>query len=89
VVGQLILGGHCFIESLHLQIMDKSESKEFSRQQHVIGRPNLAELFIAKHDKRLRTQTIKIADLDYGYSLKEIANHIGRHYSTISLIVSS
>jgi len=89
VVGQLILGGKSFIESLHLQILDKSEIKEFSRQQRLVGRPSLENLFVEKQDKTLRNQTVKVAHLDYGYSLKEIADHVGRHYSTISRIVSS
>jgi len=87
--GQLILGGQNFIDSLKLKIMDKSEIKEFSRQQRLVGRPSLNELFQGEKDKVSRNQTIKLAHLDYGYSLKEIGDHVGRHYSTISRIVSS
>ncbi len=89
VVGQLILGGKSFVESLNPQFIDKSEIKEFTRQQRLIGRPSLEELIIAKQDKMLRNKAIKIAHVDHGYTLKEIADHIGRHYSTISRIVSS
>ncbi|MDY0213785.1 MAG: helix-turn-helix domain-containing protein [Desulfuromonadaceae bacterium] len=87
--GQLILGGQNFIDSLKLKIMDKSEIKEFSRQQRLVGRPSLNELFHGEKDNVSRNQTIKVAHLDYGYSLKEIGDHVGRHYSTISRIVSS
>ncbi|MDD2558808.1 MAG: helix-turn-helix domain-containing protein [Desulfuromonas sp.] len=89
VTGQLILGGQNFIDSLKLEIMDKSDIKEFSRQQRLVGRPSFNELFHGEKDKVSRNQTIKLAHLEYGYSLKEIGDHIGRHYSTISRIVSS
>jgi len=87
VVGQLILGGKSFVESLSSQLIDKSEIKEFTRQQRLIGRPSLEELMIKTQDKPSRNKAIKIAHLDHGYTLKEIADHIGRHYSTISRIV--
>ncbi len=88
VVGQLILGGKSFVEGLNSKIIDKSEIKEFTRQQRLIGRPSLDELMIETQDKPLRNKAIKIAHLDHGYTLKEIADHLGRHYSTISRIVS-
>ncbi|WP_321390030.1 helix-turn-helix domain-containing protein [uncultured Desulfuromusa sp.] len=88
VVGQLILGGKSFVESLSSQLIDKSEIKEFTRQQRLIGRPSLEELMIKTQDKPSRNKVIKMAHLDHGYTLKEIADHIGRHYSTINRIVS-
>jgi REP element-mobilizing transposase RayT len=89
VAGQLILGGQNFIDSLKREIMDKAEIKEFSRQQRQVGRPSLNELFGGGKDTVSRNQTIKLAHFDYGYSLKEIGAYVGRHYSTISRIVSS
>lgn len=89
VVGQLILGGQNFIENLNPHFRDKSEVKEISRQQRLVGRPCLNELFPEGQDKILRNKAIKVAHLDYGYTLKEIATHVERHYSTINRIVSS
>ncbi|OEU74477.1 MAG: addiction module toxin RelE [Desulfuromonadales bacterium C00003068] len=88
VVGQLILGSQSFVESLNFQLTCKAEIKEFSRQQRLVGRPVLEELVTDKQDKTLRNKAVKIAHFDYGYSLKEIADHIGRHYSTVSRIIS-
>lgn len=88
-VGQLILGGKSFIEGLSPYLLDKSEIKEVTRQQRLAWRPSLGELFLENQDKMLRDQTIKSANLDYGYTLKEIADHVGRHYSTISRIISN
>lgn len=89
VVGQLILGGQNFIESLNPHLQDKSEVKEISRRQRLVGRPCLSELFPEGQDKILRNKAIKVAHQDYGYTLKEIATHVERHYSTISRIVSN
>lgn len=89
VVGQLILGSKGFVESLNLELLTRSKSKEFSRQQQLVARPSLDELFSEKQNKMLRNQTIKVAHLNYNYSLKEIADHVGRHYLTISRIVTS
>jgi len=68
--------------------MDKTEVKEISRQQRLLGNPGLDELFSGTSAKPQRNRAIKKAHLDYGYTLKEIADHIGRHYSTVSRIVS-
>jgi len=88
VVGQIILGGQDFISRMAPYLMDKAEVKEISRQQRLVGRPCLDELFSGISDKTQRNRAIRKAHLDYGYTLKEIADHVGRHYSTISCVVS-
>ena len=88
VVGQLILGGKSFVGSFDSKLIDKSEIKEFTRQQRLIGRPSLEELVAAKQDKTIRNKAIKVAHVDYGYTLKEIADHLGRHYSSIIFVSS-
>ncbi|MDY0292343.1 MAG: transposase [Desulfuromonadaceae bacterium] len=87
-VGQIILGGQGFVSRMAPYLMDKTEIKEILRQQRLVGRPCLDELFSGISDKPQRNKAIKKAHLDYGYTLKEIADHIGRHYSTISRVVS-
>ncbi|MDY0282131.1 MAG: helix-turn-helix domain-containing protein, partial [Salinivirgaceae bacterium] len=91
IVGQIILGGQNFISRMAPYLMDKAEVKEISRQQRLVGRPCLDALFSGisdNLDKAQRNRAIKKAHLDYGYTLKEIADHVGRHYSTISRVVS-
>jgi len=87
-VGQIILGGQDFVSRMAPYLMDKSEVKEISRRQRLAGRPCLDELFTGISGKPQRNRAIKKAHLDYGYTLKEIADHIGQHYSTISRVVS-
>lgn len=88
IVGQLLLGGQSFISRMAPYLMDKSEVKEISRQQRLVGRPTLDELFADIADKTQRNQAIERAHFEHGYTLKEIADHTGKHYSTISRIVS-
>jgi DNA-binding MarR family transcriptional regulator len=48
-----------------------------------ITRPALKEIFKAK-DQKSKDQVRYETHLQYGYTLKEIAEYIGVHYSTVS-----
>ncbi|WP_321531373.1 hypothetical protein [uncultured Desulfuromonas sp.] len=71
-----------------LTLWIKAEIKESSPQQQLVGHPCLNELFSGISNKAQRVLAIKKAHLDYGYTLKEIADHIGRHHLTVSRVVS-
>jgi len=61
-----------------------------SRQnQHFVGRQSLEDLFYDSTEltKEVRNQKISKAHLEYGYPLKEIADSIGIHYTTVSMIM--
>jgi len=49
-------------------------------------RPPLNEIFKYK-DKKAKVQAIYKARLHYGYTLKDIAEYIGVHYTTVSRAV--
>jgi DNA-binding MarR family transcriptional regulator len=49
-------------------------------------RPLLNEIFKYK-DKKLKDQAMYEAHLQYGYTLKNIAEYIGVHYTTVSRAV--
>jgi len=49
-------------------------------------RPPLNEIFKYK-DKKAKDQAIYKARLQYGYTLKDIAEYIGVHYTTVSRAV--
>jgi hypothetical protein len=36
-----------------------------------------------------RNEVIKLAHLDYSYTLMEIGDHIGLHYTTVSKVINS
>jgi len=49
-------------------------------------RPPLNEIFKYK-DKKAKDQAIYKARLQYGYTLKDIAEYISVHYTTVSRVV--
>ncbi|WP_419174751.1 helix-turn-helix domain-containing protein [Desulfosediminicola sp.] len=59
-------------------------------QRHA-GRPQLMELFTGagREGKAQRDADIVKAHLEFGYTQKQIAAHIGLHYSTVSKIISA
>ena len=61
----------------------KEKLKEITRKQRYLTRPALKEIFKGK-DKKSKDQVMYEAHLQYGYALKEIAEYIGVHYSTVS-----
>jgi len=57
---------------------------EIPRKQLYATRPSLEKIF-QTNDKRERK--IYQANQNYGYALKEIAEYLGLHYTTISKII--
>jgi len=76
IKGQLFLGQENFIEEIKHLIRSKERLKE-------ITRPALNEIFKGK-DKKSKDQVRYEAHLQYDYTLKEIAEYIGVHYSIVS-----
>jgi putative transposase len=87
--GQIFLGDRGFIEQCKSAIGVPTDLKEIPRSQRYADRPALAELFHdrVKQDKVLRNKAIYDAHVTYGYTLKEIADHLGIHYTTVSKAV--
>ncbi len=58
-------------------------------QQRLVGRPALDDVLSESTSsiRQERDKAIIMAHLEYGYTLSEIAKHIGLHYTTISKIV--
>ena len=61
----------------------KENLKEIPRKQRYVTRPPLNELLKHK-DKKSKDQAMYEAYLQYGYTLKDIAEYIGVHYTTVS-----
>jgi hypothetical protein len=76
IVGQLLLGGQSFVSRMTPYLIDKSEVKEISRQQRMVGQPTLDELFADIADKTQRNRAIEKAQFEHGYTLKEIADQV-------------
>jgi DNA-binding MarR family transcriptional regulator len=72
IKGQLFLGQENFIEEIKHLLRGKERLKEITREERYLTRP------------ALKDQVMYEAHLQYGYTLKEIAEYIGVHYTTVS-----
>ena len=88
--GGSILGGDAFIETLMGYIKGQRDIREIPRNQRYINRPELKEIFSEEvvNNKSKRNKIIREATERYGYSQKEVADHLGLHYSTISRLLN-
>ena len=88
VKGQSLLGEDDFIEVLIEYARGHEDVEEIPKSQRYVTRPGLDGLFIEKtiSDKRARNRKIVEAINKYGYSQKEVADHLGMHYTSISIL---
>lgn len=86
VKGQLFLGQENFIDKLKHLIQGKEKLKEIPKKQRYVARLPLNDIFGPK-DKKSKDQAMYEACLQYGYTLKEIAEYIGVHYTTVSKVI--
>jgi len=84
--GQIFYGTDEFIKQLSGLLDEKGNIKEVPRLQRYAARSSLSELFKGKKgkDRKVEDKTIYAAYVRYGYTMKEIAEHLGFHYATIS-----
>jgi len=84
--GQILLGTGEFVGELRDILKRKEKDEEIPRVQRHAARPSLAEVF--RKEKQGpgagRDEVIYAAYVRYGYTLKEMAEHLGVHYATIS-----
>lgn len=86
--GQVLLGSERFVERLRPLLARLAISPEVPRAERLAGRPTLDELLprAALSDRRRRNGGIAEAYVAHGYTLSEIARHVGLHYATVSRI---
>lgn len=86
---QCILGGKEFPERITPWLKERSKLSEIPKRQRFAFRPALDQVLgeDARRSKTARNMGILSAHLDYGYTLTEIARHLGLHYTTISKVV--
>lgn len=84
--GQIILGEKEFADKFKELLADKEQIKEIPRPQRYVNRPALSEIFKEgkAKDKSKRNLHIHTAHIKFGYTLKEIADYLGIHYTTVS-----
>jgi len=86
IKGQLFLGQDNFLDEIRHLLKDKERLKEIPRKQRYVTRPPLSEIFKPK-GQRSKDHMMYEAHLQYGYTLKEIAEYVGVHYSTVSRVI--
>ncbi len=88
--GQIFLGDKEFIEECKRILDASTDLREIPRSQRYAERPVLAELLNEEigRDKAQRDRAINHAHVTYGYTLKEIADHLRVHYTTVSKIMN-
>jgi REP element-mobilizing transposase RayT len=89
--GQVFLGSENFVARMRELLGDKQEIKEIPRAQRYPGRPALDRLFvdIGTQNRQQRNKRITAAHITQGYTLKEIADCLGIHYTTVSKVVAA
>ncbi|MGR3303946.1 MAG: helix-turn-helix domain-containing protein [Candidatus Scalindua sp.] len=84
IKGQVFLGVEKLVEKYRKLVKKKESIKEIPRVQRYAHRPALGNLFSKNKN---RDRSIYEAYVRYGYTMKEIAEYLCVHYTTISRII--
>ena len=85
--GGVLLGTEAFVQEMRPLLRDTARSQEIPRAGRMLAQPSLDELFDGTDDDRqLRDRRIYEAHRRCGYTLFELQEYLGVHYSTISRI---
>jgi len=87
--GRIILGRDGFVDTIQALLGKKRIIKEIPRVERFAARPPLSEIVTEIQGKRVRNCAIYTAHTHHGYTLKEIGDYLGIHYSTVSKIVKN
>ena len=90
LVGQILLGTETFVQQARGLLGEKDEIAEIPRIQRHVGRPHLDELFPPDTalPKAERNRLIRLSHGKHGYTLKEISQALGIHYTTVSKVIN-
>jgi putative transposase len=85
LTGQIVLGTESFLEKFNELLKEKEVIKEVPRVQRYATRPPLTRIFEegTTKDRKVKAEKIYDAYCHHGYTLKEIGEHLGVHYTTI------
>lgn len=91
VRGQIFLGSDDFVQKLMPQLKKGKSKKDIPKWQKNLDRPPIEEVFknIGNKSVKQRNARIKQANQKYGYTLKQIGDHLGLHYTSVSRIINS
>lgn len=87
----VIFGSEAFVQAHGLDNEKTRLLGEVPRVQRFAGRPDISVIFTEPglSLKTERNRLIRIACEEYGYTMAEVARHLGLHYSTVSKVLRS
>jgi len=85
--GQVFLGDTSFIEQVKGSREGVKRNREIPRCQREAHRPELTVLFAEATSRELRNKAMYAAHVVHRYTLQEIGDHVGLHYTTVSRII--
>lgn len=89
--GQVVIGTERFVQMVKEYLGEKEGVAEIPKKQRHLGRPAIEELFSSGGalTKQERNDLIRLAHGTHGYTLKDISQGLGVHYTTISKVINS
>ncbi len=88
VKAQTLLGNDEFLNQMIAYLKGCEQIKEIPKSQRFLDRPDLDAIFgTISGDKLKRNEMIVDSVERWGYTQKEIAGHLGLHYSTVSRVL--
>ena len=91
VRGQTLLGEESFVDELVDHLKKHKDIPEIPRSQRYTDRPSLEKLFNEKTagNKTKRNKAIRESVEKHGYRQREVADHLGMYFTSISRIVNA
>lgn len=82
----LLLGSPQFVHEIWCKTVGSEDIKDYPREQRMIGRPTLEEIFSDIQDRKERDDAIVFARIRCGYLASEIARYIGLDRAVVGRI---
>lgn len=82
-----ILGSPEFVDRFERSLKTVKPIKEIPRASRFVARPSLSDVFRGYDGRLDLASRVRDAHVDHGYTMAEIAENLGVHYSTVSRLV--